>query len=129
MSGITGPGLGELDALIAQMGALARAPERALRRAAPKVLAVAKGQWSKGVGPDGRVWPKTKDGRIPLTDLTSKITVEVEGEVLTMRAPLLLGFHARTRPVFPPEGAALPPSWQAPIDEALRAELEKVMKP
>jgi hypothetical protein len=117
--------MGELDALIKRMGSLSRAGERACKKAGPKLLKVAQAQWQAGIGPSGEAWPKTKDGKVALQDLTAKITATAEGESIILRAPLLLTFHQGKRPVFPGKGEPLPASWQKTIDDALRAELEK----
>jgi hypothetical protein len=129
MMGITGS-FAELDDAIAQLQSLSQATERVAVRATPELSQVAHAQWAAGKGPDGTAWPLAKDGKVPLTDATSKITLAPSGRAIVATAPDVLKYHQDggsrlpRRPIFPDEGAPLPPAWQAPLEKALQEEIE-----
>ncbi|MFO0588833.1 MAG: hypothetical protein U0441_14885 [Polyangiaceae bacterium] len=115
-AGITG-GFGELDALIESFnpGTLKTA---IVERATAKIADRARAQYASGQGPDGEAWPLTKDGQIALQGPTSEIVFRAENEAVTGTGPDVLGYHAKTRPVFPPAGE-LSPAWMEAADEGV----------
>lgn len=119
---ITGVELDELLELLDR----AAAPDlgaRVARRAAPALERVARAQWLSGQAPDGNAWPATKGGGVALLPLTARIRVSTEGGNVVMIGPEELGYHARTRPVFPAPGDIAEP-WLEALDEAALEELE-----
>lgn len=118
----------ELDAAIARLEQLDGLAERAAPAAARSLEAVARAQWAAGAGPDGQAWPKR--GGVPLAGLTARITFTTEGATIVATGPDELAPHQRgsarlpARPTFP-AGDVLPPAWSAPIEEAIRDEVER----
>jgi len=124
--GITG-----LEQLVALERRLEGVEARAATRAAPALLAVAKSQWSVGQAPDGTTWPRTKDGRVPLTALTSQATARAEGTEVVIELPEECAYHQAGDPprlpqrkIVPDDGDDPPPAWVTPIEDAIRVELE-----
>jgi hypothetical protein len=120
--GVTGD-FGALDATIGEIEQLAGVDARIARRAAARLQAVARAQYAAGVGPDGRAWPRTKEGHVALVGLASQVTFRAEGGAIVAEAPDELRYHMRTRPVLPAPSAPIPPVWQAAIDQAAADEL------
>jgi hypothetical protein len=124
-------GLEQLEQLAALLEHKATAPERAARAAAPKLLAVAQQQWAEGRAPDGTEWPPTRDGRVPLTDLTSQATARADGAAVVLELPDQLKHHQEgsdrlpQRKVVPAPGDDPPEAWRAVLEGELAAEMEK----
>ena len=107
--------------------------KRAAGRAAPGLLEVAKAQWAAGQSPTGEIWPLTEAGDIALVDLTAQGTVRAEGAELVLKLPDVLTFHQHPhqaghprRQVVPEDGDPVPPAWEVPIADAVRAELDRL---
>lgn len=121
----------ELDAAIARLEQLDGVAERAAPAAARNLEAVARAQWAAGVAPDGQAWPADKrSSSVPLAGLTARITFATEGATIVATGPDELAPHQQgsarlpARPTFP-AGDELPPAWRAPIEDAIREELER----
>jgi hypothetical protein len=125
-------GLDEVDELARDLDQLAaEGPARAATRAAPRLLQVAAEGWAAGRAPDGAAWPATKDGRVPLLALTSQASARADGAAVVLELPDELlphqaGGRLPQRQVVPAPGEALPPSWQAPLEDALEEQLEEL---
>jgi len=136
---MSGSGIGgdfaELDATIAHLQGLAGAPARAVAAAAPKVLAVARKGYAANVGPGGVAWPRnTSNSRYPsLARPAAAVTFRADGSTIRASGEDVLKYHVGAerggnpvlpaRAVFPRDGD-MPPEWIAPVEEALRREVE-----
>ena len=121
-----------LEQLAALERRLEGVEERAATRAAPALLAVAKGQWSAGQGPSGESWPPTKDGRIALTRLTALATSHAEGSTIVIELDDICSYHQYAtqpghpaRQLVPEDGEQPPTAWLAAVEDAITAEMEE----
>ncbi|MEO5728285.1 MAG: hypothetical protein ABI134_36110 [Byssovorax sp.] len=124
MSGLDGD---ELDTAIAKLEALAHLGTHLAEIAAPALEEVARAQWAAGKGPSGTTWAKTKKGgRIALTALTEKITVEGKGNTIRVSGSTILDAHVRSRRAMPAQGNALPRAWRAAVEKAIQQKVDEI---
>src|SRR5450432_64307 len=78
-----------LTNMIETMRALHTIAERAAKLAAPRVEEAIRTQVGRGLDPEGRPWPPTKDGKRPLANAANAIHSEARGDVvvIVLRGP------------------------------------------
>ena len=127
-------GLAQLEALDERLGQLSQTAYRAAEPAAEALLAVAQAGWADGKAPDGTAWHRTVKGRIALVTATARATASAKLGKVVLKLPEVLRFHQwaknprRQRQVVPLRGDRLPAAWRQALEDAWRAELERLME-
>lgn len=127
-------GFAKLDAMI---GRLATLGPQTVRRAAPKVAKALErelvAQIGRGQGPDGKPWPRTKDGRKPLQNAAGALTVTAVGNTVVARLEGPEALHHKgavrgrvRRPILPTSKLTGPAG--AAVREVIAAELRAAVR-
>lgn len=123
MAGVSG--IDKLDALVELLGNLEQTiAKEAVPAMAESIGSTAAGQWSSGRGPDGKAWPRNKDGSVPLLSVTSAIRFVARGRRIVASADEVIQYHREKRPVFP-EGD-VPGPWLKAAEKALTKTIAAV---
>ena len=111
------------ETLAHDLDEMARAPQRAAVKAAPRLAAIVAAQHRAGLAPDGSAWPLDKDGGVPrLADLGAPVG-RAEGPRVILDLPDLFLPHMRLRPAVPRPGEDLPSAYREVLEGALAEEL------
>lgn len=127
---LTMAGVRGIEALDALAGLLGNLEATLIREAVPpmaaEIGATAQAQWSAGKGPDGKAWPRNKDGSIPLRTVTAAIRFVARGRRIVASADEVIQYHREKRPVFP-EGD-IPGPWLKAAERALGKTVTAIFK-
>lgn len=125
-------GRAQLDRHLARLEALARMPASAAPVIADAVERELVAQIGRGVDPDGKPWPKTKEGETPLRNASSALSVTAAGGavVASVEGPEALHDQGKARGHVQrrilPRGA-LPSRLSTAIGDALDLEFGRIM--
>lgn len=127
--------MSELDAMIATLRKLGKAPADVAKEAAPLVEAVLRENASAGVDPDsGAAWAPKKDGGRAMKNASAAITTKANGDLLvtTLKGPEVFHHYSKKksepqRRVIPDGGAGIPKNVAAAIDVAASRVFDRVM--
>lgn len=124
--------MAELDEMIAMVRSLRTLAVDAANEAAPLIEKAIKTTAAAGQTPDGKSWAPTKEGKKPMTNAASHITVTAAGPVvrMTLTGPdVFHHFGARgvRRQVIPDQEGDMPPTIKAAADEGVTRAFVKAM--
>lgn len=95
-------------------------------RAAQEITASAREGYRQGVSPSGVEWEPTKDGKLAVQGPAAQVEFIPTDKGIEGRAPEVLQYHERTRPVFP--SGIMPAKWDAILEQAHTEALDEHLK-
>lgn len=96
--------------------------QAARARAAQEITQSARAGYAQGRCPDGRQWEPTKDGRLAVQGPAAEVEFVPMGVGIVGRAPEVLQYHEKTRPVYPI--GIIPGEWTEILDSAHQQALD-----
>jgi hypothetical protein len=121
-----------LDAHIRKLRALGQLSARAAPKVATALEHELLANVERGVGPDGKPWPPTEDGHLPLQGAGDSLSVRAVGTVVVARLTGIHAMHHRgavrggvRRPILP--SGKIPEPVAKAIDRVVDEEFKRIM--
>lgn len=98
----------------------------ARERAAQEITASARAGYAQGRSPDGRKWEPKQDGGLAVQGPAAQVEFVATDRGIEGRAPEVLQYHEKTRPVFPV--GIIPQEWDAILTRAHEEALDEHLR-